>query len=62
MNISLIYFIGAGLCLVAAILIQGFGPLIMNSSAEDRRGIHAITIAVLIIGGFLVYGGFDAAK
>lgn len=62
MTISLICFIGAGLCLIVALLIQGFGPLVMNTSAEDRRGINAITVAVLIIGGFLVYGGFDAAQ
>lgn len=62
MNISLLCFIGAGLCLLMAIATQGFGPLIMNTTAEDKRGIHAITIAILIVGGFLIYGGFDAAQ
>ena len=45
-----------------AIAVQGFGPLIMNTTAEDKRGIHAITLAILIVGGFLIYGGFDAAQ
>lgn len=62
MNISLLCFIGAGLCLFAAIAVEGFGPLIMNTTAEDKRGIHAITLAILIIGGFLVYGGFTTAQ
>ena len=62
MNISLLYFIGAGLCVLAAIAIEGFGPLVMNTTAEDKRGIHAMTFTALIVAGFLVYGGFDAAR
>lgn len=61
MNISLLCFIGAGLCLIAAVLVEGFAPLLMNTT-EDKRGIHTLTCAILIVGGFLVYGGFDVAN
>ncbi len=61
MHISLLCYIGAGLCLITAALVEGFGPLLMNT-AEDKRGIHMLTCALLITAGFLVYGGFDAAS
>lgn len=61
MTISLLCWIGAALCLITAILVEGFAPLLMNTT-EDKRGIHMLTFAILIVGGFLIYGGFDAAN
>lgn len=61
MGISLLCFIGADLCLIAAALVEGFGPLLINTT-EDKRGIHMLTCAILIAAGFLIYGGFDAAN
>lgn len=62
MNISLLCWIAAGACLLAAVLLEGFGPLVFNASAEDRRGMHALTGCICIIGGFFVYGALHAAQ
>jgi len=61
MTISLLCWIGAALCLITAALVEGFAPLLMNTT-EDKRGIHMLTCAILIVCGFLIYGGFDAAN
>lgn len=61
MIISIIYWIGAAVAFITAALIEGFGPLLINT-AEDKRGLHMLTCAMLIVGGLLIYGGFDAAN
>lgn len=52
---KIVLYLGIAACVLAIIVVETLGPVVMTRTADNQRIIHIVAVALAVIAGFLIY-------